>query len=549
MKYLKFRKNKKNWTGKEAGQLFFMGLEEQAAYATGEKDASEPPEITGELLGKAQAAVPHTDSEQIAYVVYRSLYYAIANYHNENRKELNNYNYAATSLGSRLAKVIEREDLTRDLEYTPLIMTAADYQEKKKEAIEALRSRKISVYEAFFVILTAASMGKKNTPQAIIDALEELKRTPASTSTLARLYREEAETSTEATCEREKIDELLFYGTLREYIETETGAQLTCTDAELEEAVNHIFNGKSEESRNAEIAIIEEAVYRCTSIQQRQTKSEVPENVTLYDILPQIIREAGISARRNREKSYFEEIKQAVPDLYRAIIDCIRATPQARKLHEEEFYTDFATAGELEAADVPGYNLEEDAEHAELGQLYEKGLIKGSYSDIMRAVTSGVAIAERSRDYLNRALFATYPDILADTEREARRARDFEQTFYSTASQIYAFNAALELIASRFDVPQVEAVKIGTENFENWAKNFNKALFRLYSTLYGDEEEKATKRKQLKEIFHPIEPQRMQPTDESQAKAAYYIDALTRNYETGYQYVTLRQIVDILQGR
>ena len=541
MKYLKFRKNKKNWTGKEAGQLFFMGLEEQAAYAKGEKDASEPPEITGELLAKAENAVPQDTQERFTYAVYRALYYAIVNFGNENRKELFNLDNATSNLNAQLEKLITRERILANLEHEPLIMTAADYQEKKNEALQALRSRKISVYEAFFVILTAASMGKKNTPQAIIDALEELKRTPANTSTLARLCRGEQETDTETACEREKIDELLFYGTLREYIETETGAKLTCTDAELEEAVNHIFNGKSEESRNADIAIIEEAVYRCTCIQQRQTKSEVPENVTLYDILPQIIREAGISARRNREKSYFEEIKQALPTLYRAIIDCIRATPQARKLHEEEFYTDFATAGELEAADVPGFNLEEDAEHAELGQFYEKGLIKGDYSDIMRAISGGVAIHEGEYTR-NNPLKGTANPLEEAGERET--IEYYEDTIHKVIGHICAFNEALDIIATAFDVPQATAAKINIELMG--IEHYNKGIYYINARLTGSEENRKRKREKLKEIFRPIDTRRSDPTKEQVKEAYKSLEKMSRSYETGYQILALRALVNAL---
>jgi hypothetical protein len=574
MKYLKFRKNKKNWTGKEAGQLFFMGLEEQAAYAKGEKDASEPPEITGELLSKAEEAVPQDEKEQATFAVYRSLYYAIANYYNENSKELNSYSYAATSLGNRLGRVIEREELTRDLENTPLIMTAAEYKNKQNEAIQALRSRKISVYEAFFVILAESTTQRENTPQAIIDALADLERTPVNEEA-ASLFDDPTITGEQNEREaiarlagieptREAVEaykrkqrkiaaELLYNGNAREYVKQETGKNLTCTDAELEEMLKYIFEGKIAKSNFVEFSTIEEALKLHTgapAVNQRPTKRE--PNKTIYDLISTKLEEAKETDKASETETQREimaKTSQKWPNLYRAIIDCIReGDTQARNLEEKDYSKPILSISELERNGVPGFNLAAVAERTDLGQFYEKGLIKGSYSDIMRAVKSGVAVAERGGEYLDRALFITYPNILADKDGSKQDARFFEGIFYRAASKIYAFNAALELIAQRFDIPQLEALKIETQNLENWVNGFNENLYRIYALFYGDEKEVAGKRQRMKEIFNPIDFQRTQPTAENMAKTAYYLDAMAGNYGTSYQYSTLRQLVGMLQG-
>ena len=574
MKYLKFRKNKKNWTGKEAGQLFFMGLEEQAAYAKGEKDASEPPEITGELLSKAEEAVPQDEKEQATFAVYRSLYYAIANYYNENSKELNSYSYAATSLGNRLGRVIEREELTRDLENTPLIMTAAEYKNKQNEAIQALRSRKISVYEAFFVILAESTTQRENTPQTIIDALADLERTPINEEA-ASLFDDPTITGEQNEREaiarlagieptREAVEaykrkqrkiaaELLYNGNAREYVKQETGKNLTCTDAELEEMLKYIFEGKIAKSNFVEFSTIEEALKLYTgtpAVNQRPTKRE--PNKTIYDLISTKLEEAKETDKASETETQREimaKTSQKWPNLYRAIIDCIReGDTQARNMEEKDYSKPILSISELERNGVPGFNLAAVAERTDLGQFYEKGLIKGSYSDIMRAVKSGVAVAERGGDYLNRALFITYPNILADKDGSKQDARFFEGIFYRAASKIYAFNAALELIAQRFDIPQLEALKIETQNLENWVNGFNENLYRIYALFYGDEKEVAGKRQRMKEIFNPIDFQRTQPTAENMAKTAYYLDSMAGNYGTSYQYSTLRQLVGMLQG-
>lgn len=549
MKYLKFRKNKKNWTGKEAGQLFFMGLEEQVAYARGEKDASEPPEITGELLAKAENAVPQDTQERFTYAVYRALYYAIVNYSNENRKELFNLDNATSNLNAQLEKLITREHILANLEYEPLIMSATDYQEKHAEGIKALRSHKISVYEAFFIILTASITEQKNTPQAIIDALEELKKKPAST--LSSIYWEETEeefaeavgidvSEVEAykASRRGEIEKLLFDGTLREYIETETGVKLDCTDAELEEDINYIFSEKTQKSRNVDIATIEGAVYRYTSIHKRENKNL--DNLTLYDILPQIIKEAGISARRNRQKECFGEIKKALPNLYGAIIDCIRATPQAKTLHEEEFYTDFATVGELEAANVPGFDL---IDGASMQILYKRGFVSASYTDKMRAINGGIAIYEG--EYTPKdPLKGTASPLEEEDERET--IEYYENIVYKVIRQICAFNKALEIIAAACELPQATAAKInmGLKGIEH----YNKGIYYINARLTGSEEERKRKREKLKEIFRPIDTQRGEPTEEQVKRAYNCIGEIGESYETGYQILALQTLVNTLQG-
>ena len=544
MKYLKFRKNKKTWSGKEVGQLFFMGLAEQAAYAKGEKPETEPPEITGELLGIAQEAIPNNQEERFIYAIYRSLYYSISNYYNTVNKEKFTFYYAADKLDHKQDAIRTREDLQRELENVPLILTPAEYESKRQEALKNLRGRKTSVYEAFFVVLTSSLTGNENTPQAIIDALEELKRTPATNSTLIAYYEgkigmDRADTEAKATAA-----ELLYKGNARDFVKTKTGQKLHGTDAEIETALKCIFDGTTARLINPDIAILEEAITGKPQTPSSQAKT--PDNLTLFDLLPQVIKISAKPAQvegAKLKREYLNEIKRELPRLYEAILDLIKRTPQAHGLKATQYYKDFATVGELEEAGLFGYDLERTAE---LGELYQMGLVGASYSDAMRAARSGVAIAKRA-DYSEQEPLQAYHDILADAVIEKDRVKSSYEMLHDTIALINAFNTALEIIARQFELPQATAAEIDYSDLTEWADDFNKRIFETNALLYGDNEEIKEKSRHLREILPLVDLSDTEPTDEQIARGAYLLHEMAETYETGYQLINLKQLVAILQ--
>jgi hypothetical protein len=547
MKYLKFRKNKKTWSGKEAGQLFFMGLAEQAAYAKGLKPETEPPEITGELLGIAQEAIPNNQEEQFIYAIYRSLYYSISNYYNTVNKEKSTFYYASNILEHKLDAISIREDLQRELENVPLILTPAEYESKRQETLKNLRERKTSVYEAFFIVLASSLTGDKNTPQAIIDALEELRRTPATNSTLIAYYKGKNEMDRADTEVKATAAELLYKGNARDFVKTKTGQKLHGTDAEIETALKCIFDGTAARLKNPDIAILEEAITGKPQTPSSQAKT--PDNLTLFDLLPQVIKISAKPAQVEGtalKREYLNEIKRELPKLYEAILDLIKQTPQAHGLKATQYYKDFATMGELEEAGLFGYDLEQTAATAELGQFYEMGLVKASYSDAMRAARSGVAIAERA-DYSEQEPLQTYHDILANVAFEKDRVKPSYEMLHDTMTLINAYNTALEIIARQFEVPQATAAEIDYSDITEWADDFNKRIFRVNASLYGDNEETKEKSRHLREILPLVDLSDTEPTDEQVARGAYVLHEMAETFETGYQLINLKQLVSILQ--
>ena len=569
MKYLKYRKNKKKWTGEEAGRLLFMALAERTAAARGEKAAGEPLEVTNEILKVAEDAL---DKEQVAiYAVYRSLYHAITNYYNDVSKLQYEFSYSTQIIYESLDKVIKREVLTEDLEKQPLIMS-------RSKCLDLARSHRTSFYEIFFDVLQASITGTKEPPQAIIDALEELKRTPAKDIPLFEAYRQptytlhgkrldeltDAELEEEITREwaanagveptREALDaykqkqsnlatELLFTGELRGYIENQTGVKIDCTDAELEEAIKCIFGDTQRTYTNGYISTISEAFKMFIEV-TTATQKEFSENLTAFDLLNIVVEEGGkYESLENKEmqREYFKQVKNDLPQLFASLEAYIKEAAQLHDLREGGYYDKCCTYAELEERHIIGFNLQSDPAPAVIDLLKKGSIEEATYSDRMRAVKSGIALFNGDFEPIDP--LGSYPNPLEDAENEREQVERAERLVYDALGTIHAYNAALELISIAFDIDDIRTAKVSLDKITETAEQFNRILYSINATMYGGNEEKAHKREQLKKIFDPIDLERGKPTRKQAARVLPLLEEFADNFETGYQITSLRQLI------
>lgn len=146
-----------------------------------------------------------------------------------------------------------------------------------------------------------------------------------------------------------------------------------------------------------------------------------------------------------------------------------------------------------------------------------------------RALTNGIAIIRPSELGSSRRIDAETgyykaPDIrktLKDISLEGLftegdrytenvdRVEDARETFIASLYFLKAFNEALNLISTLFDVEEVNIIKRNIPHFENRVQAFNDTIAMLYkrilNTEYGDNELKEKKLGVLKDILYPID--------------------------------------------
>lgn len=146
-----------------------------------------------------------------------------------------------------------------------------------------------------------------------------------------------------------------------------------------------------------------------------------------------------------------------------------------------------------------------------------------------RALTNGIAIIRASELGSSRRIDAETgyykaPDIrktLKDISLEGLfteedrytenvdRVEDARETFIASLYFLKAFNEALDLISTLFDVEEVTIIKRNIPHFENRVQAFNDTIAMLYkrilNTEYEDNELKEKKLGVLKDILYPID--------------------------------------------
>ena len=120
-------------------------------------------------------------------------------------------------------------------------------------------------------------------------------------------------------------------------------------------------------------------------------------------------------------------------------------------------------------------------------------------------------------------------DSVADSETQRTELDAFRNNLFKPALRfLYAYNALMLIIGAVYDIEDTEALQLSTRTFESQLEGFNNLLYMFYGGVYGDPEEKQRKRKLIKELFQPTDPEELKPTKEA-------IDAVTAELtELGY---------------
>lgn len=113
-------------------------------------------------------------------------------------------------------------------------------------------------------------------------------------------------------------------------------------------------------------------------------------------------------------------------------------------------------------------------------------------------------IRKSLKDFSLEGYFTENEDYAEAVEVLERARRLFRNSYYF----LLGYNKALDIVASYFNLEELEVAKLNTEVLKNKAKGFNSLVAMLYvrikDTAYQDEELKAKKMKVLKDVLYPI---------------------------------------------
>lgn len=337
---------------------------------------------------------------------------------------------------------------------------------------------------------------------------------------------------------------------------------------ELEELIYKI--GNSEAGIPAEYTDIYEAILKESALTKWHYYPDPPADLNKFDVLEW--RETlgrysvayqdrlynGEYIKEVSETAAFTEFRKDYPALFIALKEEIeRLVPQAKGLKESQYNKNIATYGDL----------------ADLGISFYKGLLKirdqdiadyytgkGAYTESERALYRGVAIIQNpsarfvgeNGDYEELRSAYSYSNFLAldnITESEEFNVRTPREELIKPAlSYLYAYNALVDILCEAYEIDGAEHLKIKLTTFESQIEGLNGSIYMLYNNVYGGKEEKARKRKLVKETFKTIDYEKLKPAPEAITNTQKEIGSLGLSMDAGTKLRRLDTYIDYLMA-
>lgn len=578
---------KKGWSGEEVGKALIASLLNDIKYQGQEHELL----FTQADFDKMESSL-NTDRDYLAYGVYKDIYSSIVDAYNRGQGLYQQFYNGYYRYVMHLQGAMKADKALKQAEYYPLIMTEEQYRKAERETVEEKKRFGESFYSLVFTLLEYflnALDNREKVPADIAKAIEATKKEPAKGHALYSRYNElmgegyyslpDGRRSDQMTSEKwqKALDELylsshkltingrpataeetlkhyngnrmlkgweLFFrgaDAIRESYKKQTGKDLPEADEqEILEELELVLDGIGKAPYNPLRSSLYD-LYTEETPTEWHYYTEAPEGLTAYDLLNLIIDESRSYANPAEQKAKLKAFKTEYKDLYTALEAYIKENvPRAGQLKPSQLYKDFIGWGELAENKVGGFesllatNTREIIEY-----LGRQGL---KFADRKRAIFRGIAIIQQpesyqiteSGDYKETANPLSGLDSIDNIAEDSQKRIEIEELqhhlFIPALSYLYAYNALIELIGAVYGIDGIEVAKIDTSYFESQLNAFNGLLYSFYYTVDGDKEEKARKRKLIKEVFSPVYAEDYKPTAEAIATVKEELSKLGISY-------------------
>jgi len=368
--------------------------------------------------------------------------------------------------------------------------------------------------------------------------------------------------------------ELLFKGkdAIKAAYKEKSGEDLTDDEAdelekELEDVADRISNG--EEKASVLLGLDPHA-------HTHWHYYEVPDDYTKYDVImsDMLERYNGASAERldNEgntveevpERVQYKEFKKDYPELEAAVKSYLEEhVPATKGLRANQRYKDLVTWEELAELHFLDYSPIEASEEDVIQQFVETAAATTeNLNQTKRAVYHGIAILQNphygdkdnNNDYVDPINNADAAELLQGIDYLESHPEETEETegYLDILAKpalyyLYAYNAFVDIVADVYKLDFLPSVlKVNLSKQETQITASNNLLYMLYHTCYGTKEDKKRKRAFLRENFHPIEIDDLQPIEAAKVALKKELDELGYTREAVNAYKHWRPLVATL---
>lgn len=273
--------------------------------------------------------------------------------------------------------------------------------------------------------------------------------------------------------------------------------------------------------------------------------TKAPEGLTLYDILDESLCFYNGEESEDGEPQ-LKEFKADYPALYKALEAYIKElVPQAKGLKPAQYSKDFISWGELAELGVGRYpdycSADNEADILEAMNSTDEDTTENLLKR-KRILLNGINIAREPKpfninergEYIdniksiighNYSLFGITGELQSESLREDIEAFR-ENLFLPALRYLYAFNALVKILGAVYDIDDMGEVELSTDRFESQIDALNGQLYMLYVDVYGTEADKQRKREVIKEVFKPIDCDKLKPSEEAIEAVTVELDKL-----------------------
>ncbi len=262
---------------------------------------------------------------------------------------------------------------------------------------------------------------------------------------------------------------------------------------------------------------------------------EPPDDLTKYDILTDVLdRYKGIYSTRLHngdevkeisETAAFTEFRKDYPALFAALKKEIeRLLPKAKGLKANQYGKTIATYGELADKGIAPYVNSLTVNNFDIAEYYasQPG---DTFLQRQRIILEGVAIIQEpdsvddAGDYIERSyplkLFRSI-DTIANSSEIREDIVTFREGLIKPALRyIYAYNELIEIVCTVYEVGEWEYLRHDLSTFESQLRSTNELIYWISAHVYGDREEQKRKQALIREIFIPINPEELKPSEKA----------------------------------
>lgn len=274
---------------------------------------------------------------------------------------------------------------------------------------------------------------------------------------------------------------------------------------------------------------------------------EPKETLSKYDVLTEFDLFAKYTGDDTEddieEKLRYEQLVEDYPALFTAAIKKVKKLlPRAAKLKEADYLQPIFTYGEVADSGLTMYDFflknftdhdiieyytrEEDTVEA----MQKRRRIMFSRLAIIKEDSFTKRSIDESGNYIKSTLnpycLLESIDSITDDEDRLEEVILFKEYFVEPALKfVYAYNELLDILAAVYDAESIKELKADPAYIETQIASFNNLLYMFYGSLCGTAEEKARKRKLIKQTFAPIKTDALKPTAKSVEKVTVKIKA------------------------